>query len=84
MCVCVTQHGLPVTHKPSITAANTTQTSHKHRLGFGIVGALKVALIIVYYFNATDNPKTQWRLDVKKCVVQNVTQLFLLHLQFVT
>ena len=28
-----------------------------------IVGAVKVALIIVYYFNRADNPQTQWKLD---------------------
>ena len=53
----------------------------KAALGFWIVRAVKVALIIVYYFNGTDNPKTQSKLDGKS-VVQNVTQLFLFrHLQ---
>jgi hypothetical protein len=33
-------------------------------MGFYIVGAFKVALIIVY-FNGTDNPKTQSKLDGK-------------------
>ena len=34
-------------------------------LGFWIVGAVKVAFIIVYYFNGTDNPKPKWNLDGK-------------------
>ena len=28
-------------------------------------GAVKVALIIVYDFNGTDNPKPQWKLNGK-------------------
>ena len=31
-------------------------------LGFWIISAVKVALIIVYYFNAMDNPKAQSKL----------------------
>ena len=34
-------------------------------LGFWIVSAVKVALLIVYYFNGTDDPKTQSKLDGK-------------------
>ena len=30
-----------------------------------LVDAVEVALIIVYYFNGTDNPKTQSKLDGK-------------------
>ena len=58
-------------------------TIHKSKeLGFWIVGAVKVALIIFYYFNGTDNPKNPVETRRKKCVVQNMTQLLLLrHLQ---
>ena len=34
-------------------------------------------LIIVYYLNGSDNPKTKWKLHGKS-VFQNVTQLLLL------
>jgi hypothetical protein len=36
---------------------------------------VKIAFIIDYYFNGTDNPKPKWNLDGKKCVVQNVRSM---------
>ena len=37
-----------------------------------IFGAVKIAFRIVYYFNRTDNPKTQFKLHTRKCLVQSV------------
>ena len=42
-----------------------------------MVGAVKAELIIVIYFNGTDNPKTLLKLDGKSAV-KNVRQLLLL------
>ena len=39
---------------------------------------VKLLLIIIYYFNGTDNPKPRQKLEGKKCLVQTVTQLLLL------